>query len=181
MELTIAINNYKNQELLKLCLDSIKKNVKIDYELLVSDSATEEETEMMMREDYPEIKFFPHKKNPGFKTLIKECIEKSSGKYIIFLNGDVIVTENSIENLLDFIKSDSAIGIVGPKLLNFNGTFQYSCFRFYHPMTIIYRRTFLKKLSFAKKHLDWFLMKDKDHDNIIDADWLMGSALMISR
>jgi GT2 family glycosyltransferase len=48
-------------------------------------------------------------------------------------------------------------------------------------MTIIYRRTFLGKMGFAKKHLDWFLMKDYDHKSIKEVDWLMGSALMVSR
>jgi hypothetical protein len=48
-------------------------------------------------------------------------------------------------------------------------------------MTIAYRRTFLGKFSFAKKHLDWFLMNDYDHKNPKEVDWIMGSAVMISR
>lgn len=182
MQLSIIVNSYKNSELLKLCLDSIRKNVRdLEYELIVADSETGEATAMMMREDYPEIIFIPFEKNIGLQALLKKGIEKSRGQYLFLLNGDIIVTPGSIEKLYEYIKNNSRIGMVGPKLLNFNGTLQYSCFRFYKPLTIIYRRTFLGKFAFAKKHLDWFLMKDYDHDCPKEVDWLMGSALMVSR
>jgi len=60
MDLSIIITSYKNSDLLKLCIDSIIKNVKnISYEIIVTDSATEEDTEMMMRDNFPNLKFFP--------------------------------------------------------------------------------------------------------------------------
>ncbi len=182
MELSIIITNYRNPELLKLCLDSVRKYTKgLAYELIVADSATQEDTEMMMREEYGDVKFFPFAANVGFQALIKKGIEESTGKYLLLLNGDIIVIPNSIEKMLTFIKSDDTVGMVGPKLLNFDGSLQYSCSRFYHPVTIIYRRTFLGHFAFAQKHLDWFLMKDRNHDLTMDVDWLMGSSLMITR
>jgi len=182
MELSIIVTSYRNPDLLKVCLDSIKKCASnVAYELIVADSATEEYMEMMMREDYSDVKFFSFEKNVGFQALIKKGLEQSTGKYILMLNGDILVTPDSIYAMLEFLKSDTSIGMVGPKLLNFNGTLQPSCFRFYKPVTILYRRTFLGKLSFAKKHLDWFLMNDYDHTTPKEVDWIMGSAVMISR
>jgi len=182
MELSIIITSYKNSELLKVCIDSIKKNCTgTDYEIIVADSETEEKTEMLMRESYPETTFIPFQENMGFQALVKAAYEKSKGEYILILNGDIIVKKDSVENLLNFIRADSKIGIVGPQLLNFNETLQYSCFRFYSPLTIIYRRTFLGKLPLAKRHLDRFLMKDFDHKKTKEVDWIMGSALMTSR
>jgi len=183
MELSIAINNYRNPELLKLCIDSVKKSVlDVEYEIIVADSETGEETEMMMREDYPDVKFFPFKENVGFQAMLKKGIKESFGKYILLLNGDIIVAPDSIQKLVSYAKGNPEIGMVGPKLLNFNGTLQYSCFRYYNLLTIIYRRiTFLQKFGFVKKHLDWFSMKDYDHENLKEVDWLMGSAMMVSR
>jgi len=182
LELSIIINSYKNPELLKLCIDSIKDNLReVNYEIIAADSATEEDTEMMMREDYPDVIFFPFKKNVGFQALLKKGIEESQGKYLLLLNGDILITKRSVENLFDFIRNNTDVGIAGPKLLDFNGRLQYSCFRFYKPITILYRRTFLKKFKFAQKHLDWFLMKDYNHKHSKEVDWLMGSALMVSR
>lgn len=182
MDLSIAINSYKNPELLKLCIDSIKKNVKgVTYEIIVADSATEEDTEMMMREDYPDVVFVSFKENVGFQNLVKEGINRSRGEYLLLLNSDILVRKGSVEKLLEYLKNNPEAGLMGPKLLNFNGTLQYSCFRFYKPITIVYRRTFLHKFSFAKKHLDWFLMKDYDYTKPKDVDWIMGSAMMTSR
>jgi len=182
MELSIIVTNYRNPSLLKICLDSVSKHASgLAYELIVVDGATQEDTEMMMREDYAEVKFFPFKENVGFQALIKKGVEESVGKYLLILNGDIIVTPNSIQKMLAYIKTDANIGMVGPKLLNFDGTLQYSCFHFYQPITIVYRRTFLGRFAFAKKHLAWFLMKDCDHDKIMQVDWLMGSSLLITR
>lgn len=186
MDLSIVITNYKNPDLLRLCLDSILANVKnISYEILVSDSDTEEETEMMMREEFPQVKFFPFFENViytvGLQTLIKTGIQNSQGEYVLILNGDIMVEPGSVEKMLNYLKENSSIGILSPKLLNFNGTYQDSCFRFYKPITIIYRRTVLGKLAFAKKHLDWFLMRDYDRKNPKEVDWIMGSAMMIPR
>lgn len=182
MELSIVITHYRNPELLKVCIDSIKKNLTLkDYEIIVSDSATEEKTELMMQEDYPEIKFLPSKKNIGFSGTASRGLGIAKGNYILILNGDVIAKENSIEKLLEFIKNNPDTGIVGPQLLNFNETLQPSTFRFYTPLTIVYRRTFLGKFGFAKKHLAAFMMKSFDHQSIKEVDWVMGSVMMTSR
>lgn len=183
MELSIIVTNYGNPELLKLCLDSIKKYVKnIAYELIVSDSESRDDTKMMMREDFPDIRYVPFEKNVGFSATVNAGYKESKGKYILILNGDIIVKENSIEKLLEYIKNEKGkVGLAGPKLLNFNETFQYSCFKFYTPLTILYRRTFLGKFGFAKKHISRFLMEDFAHDKEKEVDWLMGSALITSR
>jgi hypothetical protein len=183
MDLSIIVTNYKNPDLLRLCIGSIKKNVAdISYEIIVTDSATEEITEMMMREEFPEVKFYPFLRNVGFQKLVRTGIENSRGEYLLILNGDILVKENSVEKMLAYIKNNKTIGLLGPKLLNFNGTSQDSCFRFYKPITIIFRRTILGKLPFARKHLDWFLMRDCDYKNHPrEVDWMMGSATMMSR
>jgi carboxyl-terminal processing protease len=182
MELSIIITNYKNPELLRLCLNSIKENYsKTDYELIVSDSETEKDMEMMMREDFPEVLFVPSNKNIGFGKAVNRGYKKSQGDYLLILNGDTLIKKDSVEILLTYIKNNPTVGVVGPQLLGFNEKFQPSCFRFYTPLTIIYRRTFLGKFSFARKHLDWFSMREFDHKDIRDVGWLMGSALMTKR
>lgn len=182
MELSIIITSYKSAELLKVCIDSIKKELSLsNFEIIVADGKTEEKTALMMREDYPDIKFLPFPDKDGFGFLVRQAFAESRGNYILILNGDIIVKKDSIERLLELIKNNPEIGIAGPKLLNFNETFQYSSFRFYTPLTIIYRRTFLGRFPFARKHLDRFLMKEIDHNQLQEVDWLMGSALMTSR
>lgn len=182
MELSIVITHYKNPELLKVCINSIKRNISIaDYEIIVSDSVTEERTELMLREDYPEIVFLPSVENIGFSGTANNGMRVAKGEYILILNGDIIVKKDAIEKLLDYAKSHPNTGIVGPQLLNFNETFQSSTFKFYTPLTILYRRTFLGRFKFAQKHLNDFLMKSIDPGDICEVDWVMGSCLMTNR
>jgi GT2 family glycosyltransferase len=182
MDLSIIITNYKNPDLLRLCIKSVIKNTfNISYELIVTDSATEEVTEMMMREEFPEINFFPFINNVGFQKLVNTGITHSQGRFLLVLNGDILARPSAIEKMFEYIKNNKAVGMLGPKLLNFNETPQDSYFRFYKPITIIYRRTIFGKLSWAKKHIDWFLMRDCNRQDIQEVDWLMGSATMMSR
>lgn len=182
MELSIIVTSYKNPELLRLCLRSIKQNCSLEkFELIVSDSATEEATTLMMREDFPEVIFIPSEKNIGFGGTVKNGFAKSSGEYVLILNGDILIKKNSIETLLNYLKQNPSVGIVGPKLLGFDEKLQHSCFRFYTPLTIVFRRTILGKTSFGKKHLANFLMQDFDHQTTKEVDWLMGSAMLTKR
>ncbi len=183
-ELTIAINGYKSPELLRLCLRSIEQHLSssgIDYEIIVTDSATEEDTEMLMREEFPLLRFFPFEKNVGFKTLINTSLREAKGEYIFLINSDIIFTKDTFPEMLHYLKEHNEIGILAPKQLNFNGTLQQSCFRFYKLETILYRRTWVGKLPFARKHLRWFLMSEYDHKEPKAVDWVIGSAMLVSK
>ncbi|MDO9231827.1 MAG: glycosyltransferase family 2 protein [bacterium] len=182
MELSIIITSYKSPELLKVCIDSIKKNYSgSDYEIVVSDSETTEEISTMMREDYSEIKFLSSEINLWFGGEVRRGYKESTGDFILILNDDIIIKENSIEKLLEYMKNNQEVGVVGPQLLNFNDSIQTSCFRFMTPLTILYRRTPLGKLWFAKKYLEYYLMKDVDNNKIQEVDWILGSAMMTRR
>jgi len=181
-ELSIIVTSYKNPPVLRLCLESLRKNVLCkNYEILVLDSSTEEDTEMMMREDFPDVKFFPFKNNLGFSKLVNNGLKKTKGDYILILNADIIIEKKSADILLQQLKNNPSIGIIGPKLLNFDGKVQPSCFKFYTPSIIIYRRTFLGRFQFAKRKINKFLYKDKDLEKPQEIDWIMGSAIMTIR
>ena len=182
MKLSIAVNSYKSPELLRLCLQSIRDNVSgIPHEVISVDSATEEETEMMVREEFPEVRFFPHRENVGFKTLVNQSLKESLGEYIFLINSDIIISVDTVASMVAFMDGRPDIAMIGPRQVNFNGEDQLSCFRFYRPMTILYRRTILGKLPWGKKHLEWFSMKEYDRKELRAADWIMGSALFVRR
>lgn len=178
-KLSIIITNYRNYDLLRVCLESIRKSLSVkDHEIVVSDVATDGDELDIMKGEFPDVSFVSSRDNIGFGGAVRGAYPRVSGEFVLILNGDIIAKKGSIEKLLEFVESRPDVGVAGPKLLNFNETPQSSCFRFYTPLTILYRRTFLGKMPFAKKHLDRFLMKDADHSRLIEADWLMGSALM---
>jgi GT2 family glycosyltransferase len=184
LELTIAVNGYRSEEILRLCLLSIFREMAgtgIAYEVLVTDSATLEPTEMLMREEFPQARFFPFKENVGFKTLVNTSIKEAKGEYVFLINSDILLSPGAVSEMLRYLKSHPEIGILGPKQFNFNGSLQQSCFHFYRPETILYRRTWLGKLPFAKRHLRWFTLADEDLSQPKAVDWIIGSALLVSQ
>lgn len=179
--LSIIIVNYKNPALLRLCLMSLKRTLspKLNYEILVVDISSGIETQNVVLEEFPSVKLLPFKKNIGYTRGVNEGIKASSGKYCLILNPDIVPLKNSVETLLNYMKKHEDVGLVGPQLLNFDGTSQQSCFGFYNAITIGYRR--VGYLPFKKLVLKKFLLEGKDLSGINQVDWLMGSALMARR
>lgn len=181
---TIALNGYKSPELLRLCLEALYRELagsSIPYEVIVADSATEEDTELIMREEFPEARFFPFVANVGFKTLFNISLQEAKGKYVFLINSDILINRETIPTLMRYLEEHPETKLVGPKQMNFNGTLQLSCFRYYQPQTILYRRTWLGRLPFGKKHLAWFLMSEYDHATPRAVDWITGSAMLVER
>lgn len=180
-KLSVAINSYKNPELLRLCLESVFRYVKdVDFEVLVADSATEEATRLVMA-DFPQARFFPNERNVGFVSLINRSLEEARGEYLFLINHDIILTEGAIAEFFRFFESHPKVGIAGGRQVNFNGSEQDSAFRFYRPWTIPLRRTVLGRTPWGRRHLDWFLMRDRDSSTVRRAGWIMGSAMFVRR
>lgn len=181
---SIAVNGYKNPELLRLCLQALYRELEgagFPYEVIVADSATEEDTELIMREEFPEARFFPFADNVGFKKLFNTSLEEARGKYVFLINSDILIKRDTIPTLMRYLEEHPDTKLVGPKQMNFNGTLQLSCFRYYQPKTILYRRTWLGRLPFGRRHLDWFLMSEYDHASPRGVDWITGSAMFVER
>lgn len=189
MKLSIIVNHYRTPEVLRNCLKSVQADLAAaacDWELIVTDSATIEKTEDMMREEFPQVHFLPERENIGFGKSINLALKEARGEYLFIINADILVDEKgAIENMLEYISQRPEVGMVGPKLWNINNTWQQSCFRFYTPLTVAYRRTPLGKTPWGRRDLDNFLMRDVfakgEVTEPIPVDWLMGSAMMVRR
>ena len=181
--LSIIVLNFKNPPLLRLCLKSLVNTISknFNYEIIVVDSQSTPETRNIVTEEFPKANLVAFNKNIGYTKGINEGIKNASGDYYLILNPDIIPLKNSIEKLLDYLIKNKDIGLIGPKLLNFDGSRQDSCFKFYTPLIVSYRRTFLGRLPWAKNKLNEFLMKNVNLSQISSVDWLMGSAIMTRR
>ena len=179
--ISIIVTHYKSP-MLKLCLESVRKAVRgLEREVFVIDCEAQEETEEFIASDFPEVKYFAFRKNVGYAKLVNHGIKNSKGDFILALNSDMVLTEESISRMVAFMKQNFRVGMLGPRLIGLNGLTQDSCFRFYRPETIIYRRTWLGKTKSGKKELGRFLMNDFDHRQNRQVDWLQGAAMMIRR
>lgn len=181
-KVSIAVQSYKNSEMLSLCLKSVQEHcADIDYELIVADGETSEDTKMMMREDFADVTFIPHDDNVGFGAMVNACSDKAQGEYIFFINFDTVLEKKTVSQFIAFMDAHPKVGLAGPKQKNFNGNYENTRFRFYQPKTILYRRTFLKKFNFAKKHLAYFEMEDVRNSGPYTVEWVIGSAMFVRR
>lgn len=180
--LSIIIVNFKNPPLLRLCLKSLVQTLEPSFEkeIIVVDVASSIETRNVISE-FPEVKLVFFKENIGYTKGVNEGIKASRGEIVLIINPDIIPSKGSVERMADYIYKNENVGLLGPQLLNFDGSVQNSSFAFYSPLTIIYRRTFLNLLPWARKELDRFLVNNKDKTKTSEVDWIMGSALMTTK
>jgi N-acetylglucosaminyl-diphospho-decaprenol L-rhamnosyltransferase len=180
MDLSVIIVNYKSQEKVLKCLDALTAADwgDLTHEIIVVDNNSGDDL-AQIKEIFPEVKIIRSEKNLGMGGGNNLGAKNSSGQFILILNPDTAVQKDAVVKLHQHLRENKQAGIVGPKLLNPDGTLQYSCLRFPKLHTPILRRTFFGEL--AGKQLDAFLMKDFDHASTKVVDWLMGSCFLIRR
>ncbi|MBU1148901.1 glycosyltransferase family 2 protein [Patescibacteria group bacterium] len=182
MDLSIIILNYKAKGLLKQCLKGIELvKPALDFEVIVVDNASGDGSIDMVKEQFPWVKLIENPYNTGYAAGNNVAIRQAQGKYVMILNPDITILNQSIMELYHFMEKNPKAGLIGPKLINPDGSTQMSCRRFPTIKTIIYRRTPLGKLPGAQKLLKRFLMIDWEHRDAKQVDWLLGACLFTKR
>ncbi len=183
--LSIIIINYKTPTLLRQCIQSIQKNKPIfGYEIIAVDNNSEDGSAEMIRDDFEEsVILIDNKENLGFPRAVNQGIKKSrASKYVLVLNPDITVIQNCLDQMYQYMEENKDIAVLGPKLLNPNGSIQYSCFSQYPSLKmVLYRRTILGKTESAKDKVNKFLMTDWDHKQESEVAWILGSCMFIRK
>jgi hypothetical protein len=180
MDLSIIIVNYKSRAKLLNCLASLATTLPADLkqEIIVVDNASGDDLSDLTAQ-YPGLQLVISASNLGMGGGNNLGLDIASGDYILVLNPDTVVKPAAVSTLLDYLKNNPQVGLVGPKLLYPDGSLQYSCSRFPEFFMPILRRTFLGE--YFKASRDSFMMTGFNHQEIKEVDWLMGSCLMFRR
>lgn len=183
IDLSVIIVHYQTSSLLAQCLRSIEKSkIRLDYEIIVVDNNSLDGALEMLDADFPNVKVIANRENIGFPKAVNLGVNASRGRYLLLLNPDITVLPNSLEKMIAYLDLKKEIGVLGPKLINPNGTLQNSCFSFYpSPMLVLYRRTFLGNFESGQKQIKKFTMVGWPHNSGREVAWLLGSALMVRR
>jgi len=180
MKLSVIIVNYNSAALTKACIESILSHPQpSSIEIIVVDNGSQDSGASFLRADFPDVTFIINKENRGLAAAVNQAVRTAAGDYFLLLNPDIVVLDDAISQLVAFMDANQKVGVSGGKLLSPNGQLQYSCFRFYKPLTVIFRRTWLGKTRWGQRENARFLMQDFDHAQVRDVDWLMGSCLML--
>ena len=181
-DLSILIVHTFERRLVRQTLRGIRRAApRLHYEIIVIDNNPSAAMAQTLKNEFPDVRYTAMDANRGFGAAMNKGMSIARGKYVLIFNPDIVVAPGTLEDLHAYMEKHTDVGIVGPKLLNPDGTLQYSCNRYHEPMIPVYRRTPLGTFGFAKRAVDRFLMKDFSHEETREVDWLMGSSLFTRR
>jgi GT2 family glycosyltransferase len=180
--LTVTICSWNTCDDLRACLASLQAvREELDFEVIVVDNNSEDSSPDMVEREFPWVRLERMPKNLGFAGGHNHAIAIRNAPHAFPLNSDTIVHTGALRRLFDFATEHPDYGIVGPKLLNPDGTLQYSCRRFPNPVAALFRNTPLGKL-FPNNHFTRdYLMQDWDHTQPRDVDWVSGAAFFVRK
>lgn len=179
----IVIVNYKSARCLKLCLESIKKTSKnINVNIFVEDNSAEWELQEI-KVTFPNITITTHGSNLGFAKAANKGGKKGNSAYLIVLNPDTVILRGFFHSVLTFMEENPKVGILGPKMLNVDGSIQGSARSFPTPLTAFFgRSSMLTKLfpnnRFTRQNL---LTMSSDGISSMEVDWVSGACMVIRR
>ncbi len=123
-QISVVIVNYNVEYFLDQCLHSLYKSLQgISSEVFVVDNASVDGSIHMIETKYPEVKIIANDDNKGFSTANNQAIEQAKGKYVLLLNPDTVVAEDTISKTLAFMDMHKDAGGLGVKMVDGKGTF----------------------------------------------------------
>lgn len=181
-EVSILICSWNTADDLRLCLRSLERESKTaNLEVLVIDNNSEDGSADMVESEFPWVVLHRMTSNLGFTGGNNFALEHRRCGNAMLLNSDTIVHPGAIRTLLDFARANREAGVIGPKLLNPDGSLQMSCRRFPNPIAALFRNTPLGRLFPKNRFTREYLMEDFAHDQVREVDWVSGAALYASR
>ena len=183
MDLSIVIVNYNVKEFLQNLIHSIIKAAKeIEYEVIIIDNASDDGSVEFIKEKFPQVKLIANKKNLGFSKANNQGLALAGGKYLLLLNPDTLVREDTFQKMIEFFEGTPSAGMAGCKILNPDGTLQLACRRsFPGPWTSFCKVTGLGSLFpnsriFARYNLTYL-----DENQTYEVDAISGSFMMMTK
>lgn len=178
MKVSIILVNYNSAALIRQCLRSIYEQTKeIPFEIIVVDNASSDNSRQIIRSEFPNAQLIESAENLGFSRGNNLGARLAKGTYLLFLNTDTILFENSIKVLADFLDKHPEVGAVGPKIFFEDRYFQLSAGR----LPSLFRE-FIDKIvySLARKWRKVMCpLLERWHNTTKAVGWLTGACLMV--
>ncbi len=170
MELSVIIVNYNVKHFLEQCLHSVLKASKnISSEIFVVDNNSVDGSTQVVKEKFPQVHLIENKENVGFSKANNQAIRLAKGKYILLLNPDTVVEEDTFTKVVKFLDEHPDAGGLGVKMIDGKGNFLPESKRgLPTPWVAFYKMFGLSKLfpkskKFGKYHLS-YLDENETHE-----------------
>ncbi len=183
MQLSVVIVNFNVQYFLEQCLLSVEKaSMGLEVEVFVVDNNSVDGSVAMVQEKFPKAKLIANHQNLGFSTANNQAIRQSTGDYVLLLNPDTVVREDSFHKILQFMEARPQAGGLGVKMIDGSGRFLPESKRGFPSPFVAFSKTFGLSALFPKSkifnhyHLG-YLSPDETHE----VDVLAGAFMLLRR
>jgi GT2 family glycosyltransferase len=174
-DVAVVVVTFNSTAWLERCLESVRA-----YETVVVDHGSTDGTVDLVRSRFPSMRLI-EQENRGLAAGWNRGIGETDSRYVFLLNADAWVVRDALDRLVAFADDHPDAAVVGPKLLNQDGTLQRSVRGFPTPWRIATEYLFLRKLAPRSRVLNAFYAGGFDHDDVLEAEFLMGAALLVRR
>ncbi len=181
-KLSISIVHHQGLQMLRDCLHSIYENAKeldFDFEVVVVDNVSTDGAVEMMARDFAQVQVIRNTERHGFGQNQNTGIRACKGQYIFIYNDDTLLHKNALRILCDFLDQNPKVGLVGPRLVNADGSLQLSCYKFPAPARYIWENLLLSAAfpdsTIFGDYRNW------KHDAVREVDFVIGAAMLVRR
>lgn len=188
MDVTICIVNWNAAEYLRACLDSLRyashppdAGSRVTWEVIVVDNASSDGSQDMVRHSFSDVRLIANSANVGFAAANNQAFDIARGRYLLLLNNDTRVLPAAIDGLVAFADQHPEAGIVGPRVLNPDGSLQRSCRSFPSLSSLLWRALYLDKLFPHNPYLGAHTLSHWDYASVRRVDAVTGCCMLVRR
>ena len=183
MDLSIVAVHYRSPEQLFQCLASLKADAGgLEIETVVIDNDSRDSTPASLRERCPDVRVITNAENLGYARAVNQGLRATRGELVLVLNPDCEVRPGALGTLVRFLREHPSVAVAGPKILNPDGSLEYSARAFPDHLTFLFNRySLLTRLFPDNPFSRRYLLTDWDHATVREVDWLSGACLVVRR
>lgn len=182
MQISIIIVNWNTRDLLAQCLESVARAVQSCgpnfAETIVIDNGSTDGSVAMIETDFPWVRCLQNQENIGFARANNQAIALSNSQYVLLLNSDALIPSNTLNRLYSFMEAQPDVAVVGPTLLNIDGSFQASYGQFPTISTYFWQLLGLASFFYGTHFPS---ASPEDSQTTQDVDWVGGACLLCRR
>jgi N-acetylglucosaminyl-diphospho-decaprenol L-rhamnosyltransferase len=172
---SVVVVTYNSAAWIERCLESVRGR-----ETIVVDNGSTDGTVALVRERFPAVRLL-EQENAGMGGGNNAGMRIASGRYFLLLNSDAWVVGDAVTQLVAFADEHPEAAVVGPRLLNPDGSLQRSARAFPTLWRLATEYLFLRKLAPRSRLLNRFYEGGFEHDVVREVDWLFGACLLVRR
>ncbi len=181
VDVSVVIVTYNVREFLEQALRSVERaSAGLAVETWVVDNDSADGSAEMVRERFPEVRLIANQDNPGFAVANNQAIRQAGGRYLLVLNPDTILQEDTLRTMVAFMDAHPDAGAAGCRILNPDGTFAPESRRaFPTPAVAFYRIAGLSRLFPRSPRFGRYNLTHLPADRVCEVDALSGSCMMV--